>query len=107
MSIDQTDIVDLISTSPEGEIVLTISDHYTWDDCDGHLVALQDKINSYLQFIESGQLLESYPQSKSGLLTIRVVMQFEPPRNAIQSLVKFRDVIVGAGCNFSWNTLKA
>jgi hypothetical protein len=105
MSIQQTDIVDIISTSPEGKTVLTISDHYTWDDCDGHLSKLQEKTNSYLQFIESGQLLESYPQSKSGLIIIRVAMKFKPPENALQALMKFKDVVIRAGYDFIWGTL--
>jgi hypothetical protein len=56
MSVEQTDKIDFISTSPGEKVVLTISDHLSWDE-DGHLHLLQDKINVYLEFIESEQLL--------------------------------------------------
>lgn len=64
MSIDQSDVIDFISTTPEGKGVLTITDHLSWD-MDFHLELLQDKINRYLQFIESGQIYEEYPQANN------------------------------------------
>ncbi|WP_342032746.1 DUF6572 domain-containing protein, partial [Acinetobacter baumannii] len=32
MSVDNLESIDFISTSPEGDIVLTISDHLVWGD---------------------------------------------------------------------------
>ncbi|MBB1283794.1 hypothetical protein HRH25_05350 [Flavisolibacter sp. BT320] len=52
MSIHQTDIIDIISTTPEGKVILTISDHHPWNET-WHFQLLQDKINAYMQFIAS------------------------------------------------------
>jgi hypothetical protein len=60
MSVNQTDTIDIIGTTPGGKVALTISDHHFWDE-PLHLQLLQDKINAYLQFIESGQILDDYP----------------------------------------------
>ena len=48
MSIEQSDVIDVISTNGD-RVILAISDHLDWDDEAGHVLALQDKINAYLQ----------------------------------------------------------
>ena len=60
MSIDQNRVVDFIGMDLiKNEIILTISDHLEWGVTD-HLVKLQEKLNNYLSFIESGELYEAY-----------------------------------------------
>jgi hypothetical protein len=106
MSIDQTNKIDFISTSPEGKVLLTISDHHTWDE-DGHLQLLQDKINAYLQFIESGQIIDDYPTAVEKEILINTVLKYEPTDEATSFLEKARDVILGAGIGFQWRVLKS
>ncbi len=78
MSIEDKDRIDFIGTRKStGEIVLTISDHLNWDDSYSHLLMLQDKLNAYIQFIESGQILSDYPQSKGKRIVIEIVSKFE------------------------------
>ena len=63
MSILEKDKVDGIGISKDGnKIILMISDHLEWDDEYEHLTMLQDKINAYISFIESGQIEEIYPE---------------------------------------------
>ena len=62
MTIEQSDKIDIIGQNKkEGYIALTISDHLEWDSNNEKLLILQAKINSYLSFVESGQLLDEYP----------------------------------------------
>ena len=74
MTIEQTEIIDYLGTrSDTGRMTLVISDHLDWEaDEAGHLLLLQDKINTYLEFILSGQLLERYPSARDQTLEIRV-----------------------------------
>jgi hypothetical protein len=104
MSVDQTGIIDIISTSSEGKVVLTISDHHSWDET-WHLQLLQDKINAYLQFIESGQILESYPNAKGSEVMIETAMKYQPNSEAISFLESAKDIIKGAGYDFSWRVV--
>jgi hypothetical protein len=104
MSIDQTDTIDAISTSAEGKIILTISDHYPWSD-DWHLQLLQNKINAYLQFIESGQIFDNYPNAARRDLIIETVIKFEPTVSATLFLEKAKKVITKAGIGFQWRLL--
>jgi len=65
MSVEQADTIDFIGVDKAtGKVVLTISDHLDWKDPHFHLRKLQDKLNSYLRFCESGELHESYPDAK-------------------------------------------
>lgn len=62
MSVIETDKIDGAGKNKEkGELMLLITDHLEWDIEQEHLMILQDKINSYLGFIESKQYEEIYP----------------------------------------------
>jgi hypothetical protein len=57
VTIVETDKIDLVATRPDSTVVrLVITDHLGWEDVGGHLQLLQDKLNTYLAFVESGQL---------------------------------------------------
>lgn len=74
MTVEQTNLVDFVSViSSRNEVVLTISDHLEWDDKNEHILLLQEKLNSYLAFIESGELLSSYPSAKGKSVVVDVV----------------------------------
>ena len=70
MSIEQTDLIDIISIDRlTGETILTISDHLDWSDSEAHLLLLQNKLNRYLAFVESGEIFRSYPKAKNSRLS--------------------------------------
>jgi Family of unknown function (DUF6572) len=104
MSINQTDTIDIIGTTPEGKVVLTISDHHSWDEA-WHLQLLQDKINAYLQFIESGQIFEDYPNAVGRELVVEIAIKYQPTTEATSFLEKTKDIIEGAGFGFRWKML--
>ncbi len=52
MSVEQLNVVDIISTDKEsGEVILTISDHLDWSNTVAHQTALLEKFNKYLAFV--------------------------------------------------------
>jgi hypothetical protein len=54
-----------------------IADHLDWDVEEGeHLLLLQDKLNTYLDFIESGKLVETLPWASGLPVTIRIYGKF-------------------------------
>jgi hypothetical protein len=65
MAIEKTDVVDAVGIEKAtGNIVLTITDSLDWESAETeHIQMLQDKLNAYLRFIESGELLETYPDA--------------------------------------------
>ena len=105
MSVDQRGIVDFIGTKPSGDIELTISDHLPWDKENTHLVILQDKINDYLDFIESGQLFESYPSAKGKIISIAVMLKYHPSGDGPEFLERCKKTITDTGLGFRWEML--
>lgn len=85
MSLDKPEAIDAIGTEKDsGIIVLSLFDHWGWEDELGHLLALQDKINMYLQFIESGQIKDEYSISSTGEIRIDVIAKYCAPEKAVK-----------------------
>ncbi len=73
MSIDQPSVIDFLwKDGRNNRAVLTISDHLDWEEEGEHLLLLQDKLNHYLEFVESGQLMKSKPEFKGLPVLIHV-----------------------------------
>ena len=87
-----------------GRAVLTISDHLAWDS-DDHLLTLQDKLNAYLRFIESGELVQQYPEAKDRAPQITVVFKYPPSENGLQLLERVSKAIESVGIRFHYETL--
>jgi hypothetical protein len=78
MSILNANKIDLIGIDKKtNNAILTISDHLDWDDEHYHLSALQEKINSYLKFIESDEIYQVYPNAIGKKLIIEIVGKYE------------------------------
>ena len=98
MSVEQTDVVDILGIDRKtGHVVLTISDHLDWFDIIGHQTILQKKLNTYLAFVESGEILEQYPEAKSRPVSFRVVFQVPPDESGRAFVERARQVIESAG----------
>ena len=103
MAVDNPDVVDAIGIDRDtGDVVLSISDHLEWDEANEHLLVLQDKINRYLGFIDSGELLEEYPNAVSRPVRIDVCCKYQPADDGQRFLAQAREVIERAGWSFSW-----
>jgi hypothetical protein len=98
MSVEQPDIVDIVSIDREtGKVILTISDHLDWSDSTTHQELLQRKLNSYLAFVESGEIFEQYPNAKGRPVVFEVVFQIPPDEEGLAFLDRARQVIESAG----------
>lgn len=59
MTVAQKSTVDWLGIEKgTGNVVLTVVDDLDWSDDNEHLLALQEKLNTYLAFIESGEVFE-------------------------------------------------
>ncbi len=106
MSIDQLYKIDFISTMLNGKVLLTISDHHEWDEKGQHILLLQEKINAYLQFIESGQIFNEYPKARNRKIIIEAFFKFSPPAVFIPFLDRFEQEISKLGFSFRWRNFK-
>lgn len=99
MTIEQPNTIDFVSFEPESnDVVLTISDHLAWDQNEGeHLLLLQNKLNSYLEFVENGQLYKHYPQVKGRNVVISLVSKFPLSEQAVSFFELASAAIAEAG----------
>jgi len=74
MSIENTSVIDAIGTNDEkSTITLLATDHLKWgDDDDQHMLLLQEKVNTYLRFYESGEIFEHFPEAKNYGVTLKI-----------------------------------
>lgn len=107
MTVEQIDKIDFLSVEKEtGFVKLTISDHLNWLDENNHLVLLQKKINTYISFIEGGELFEKYPENKGKTIIIYLALKYEPTKKAYIFLDKVKSATIDAGFDFKFNLIK-
>jgi hypothetical protein len=109
MSINQTDTVDVVSTDEKsGDVLLTITDHLEWNENEEeHLLLLQEKINSYLRFIESGELCNKFPKASGRNIVINVVGRFPLSERGNKFFNEATAIIRDAGFSLRFNLFHA
>lgn len=90
MSVVDTNKIDGIGINKDGnKLILLITDHLDWRNEYEHLIQLQNKMNSYISFIEDQQYREIYPDKVFSSLSIEIHFMYELTSNCL----KFIDVI--------------
>jgi hypothetical protein len=100
MSIENSKIIDFISTDSTGNVSLTISDHLEWDSKNEHLLLLQNKINAYLTSIEEGDLYQKYPGAKDAFLVINIIAKHPPNEDGKIFLENVKGFLISSGYGF-------
>lgn len=94
MALDKFDTVDAVGIETSTDcVVLAIADSWDWSDEVAHLLALQAKLNSYFDFIDEGQLVQSYPSAAGRKQVIDVITRFPLPAVAIALLDRARESV--------------
>lgn len=88
--LDKNKIDGIGKSKSENKLALMIADHLDWENELQHLTLLQDKINAYVSFIESGQVYSVYQDAKSvdGFI-IDLRFKYKPTENCIKLLEVF------------------
>ncbi|MGL4818928.1 MAG: DUF6572 domain-containing protein [Bacilli bacterium] len=85
MSIMETTVIDGVGVHKEtGNVMFVISDHLDWSEEFEHLVLLQDKLNAYIAFIESGEINERYPIATGRAIEIVVYAKYNRSEKATE-----------------------
>lgn len=108
MTIEQADKVDAMGIDAgKGEVVLMISDHLEWSDQTAHFSMLEQKLGSYINFAQSGQLEQALPEAKGMPTRIKLVHQFSPPVDAKSILDSIARQLSEMNFAFSYEGLPA
>ena len=106
MSVENLEMVDLVSMGPDGRWFLTVSDHLEWTESISHQYKLQKKLNAYMKFIESGQIYTNYPGSRGQEIVIDVRFLHMPDDDGWEFLERVRNVVERAGVTLQCKLLK-
>jgi hypothetical protein len=100
MSISDPKSVDIIQVDQTNKITrLIITDHLGWiggKPDDAHLWQLQEKVNCYLSYVESGQLDADYPDQTGNQIVIQVYGKFDRPPSAVAFYGQLKEVLAKA-----------
>lgn len=106
MTIEQIDKVDGMGfDAANGEVVLIISDHLDWKDHNRHFAVLEQKLGSYIDFVQSGQLKDTMSQSVGKSTRIKLVHQHTPPVEAKLILDSISQQLSEMDLAFSYESL--
>jgi len=101
MAVDNSDLIDSCGIDKDsGDAVLNIADHLPWSD-EGHLIALQAKINRYLDFIESGQLIGDYPAARGRPVRIAIWCKYPPDERGREFIGKAETLLSSVNCRLT------
>jgi hypothetical protein len=108
MSVDQAEKIDFYGIDKAtDDLWLTISDHLPWDKDEGeHLVILQDKLNAYLRFIESGEIFGKVPDARGRKIGITLVGKFPLSEKARLFFEQSQVAIKDAGFHLQFNLIR-
>jgi hypothetical protein len=98
----QLDGITLCGNSGD-EVRLVVFDHLSWDNPEEHARMLQEKLNAYVAFVESGRIFDVVRASvKKGVRIAVVLKAIHLPRtlSAQQSLSAVADFVAGFGLGF-------
>ena len=71
------------------------------DQVNEHLFCLREKLNGYLRFVESGEIVASYPNVAGRHVVIDVVLKYPAPEEASWFLERAAKAVNGAGFGLS------
>lgn len=100
MTVEQHDVVDFVAIDPAKTLLLVISDHLPWEEVNEHLWQLQEKLNCYFAFVESGQLYKEYPHTVGLDIVIKILLMHAMPEEARWFFDRTAAVIEEAGWGF-------
>lgn len=98
MSVLEKETVDgMAINEKENEIRLLLSDHLEWSNEYTHLLALQDKINAYIEFCEGQQYYEVYGKIDIARIVFEIHFKYEPTEKALSFLEVVQHQVASLG----------
>jgi hypothetical protein len=112
MTVDQPRVVDYLGLEKgTGDVVLTIVDGRDWQDERAHLLALQAKLNTYFEFVESGEVFERLAEDlnrtveRNTPIKVQILSRFPLPEAGLTFLERARSVFSQAGLEIAFRVV--
>ncbi|MBI9013306.1 MAG: hypothetical protein JEZ08_13820 [Clostridiales bacterium] len=93
-----THIIDLVAFDEILKVVnLIIIDDQNWETPREHIDMIQEKILSYVAFIENGTLKKKYPSVADLDTIIKVIFEYKPTEEGIKFIEQVKTVLEDTG----------
>ncbi|OCG41486.1 DUF6572 domain-containing protein [Gilliamella sp. Bif1-4] len=105
MTIEDLNKVDMIGIPKENESIVSLgfTDHLSWHkgkEIEEHLFLIQEKINSYIRFVESGEIYKSFPAAKGrDKFLIEICFKYKIPKECLNFLMKVNEFLFTSELN--------
>lgn len=93
MSVLDYDKIDAIAEDKDQNVVLLLADHLDWEREYEHLKILQNKVNAYIQFVESGQIWEIRPKCKGNKVIFDIRFKHSVTTNCLKLINNITEVV--------------
>ena len=98
MSIEDINKLDMIGIPKNNShyVELGLTDHLSWDfPYESHLYKLQQKLNSYINIIETGNIYKYFPAAKGReKFLIKIYFKYQIPDECINFLQSVNEVVL-------------
>ncbi len=103
MAVIDFDSIDDIYHDDSGNCHLVIEDELDWSESYFHISALQNKLKTYLYYIESGQLEKNFQLQAEKYISIVVKGDYPVPKNYHNLLTaQITQSLSDDGISFTW-----
>jgi len=105
MTVMETNTIDfVVPKNQHGDAELVLVDQLPWKIDEGdHLVMLQDKINTYLAFVETGQLVGDFPKAKGRKVVLKINALYAPSEQGEKFLAAVRPIVGQLGIELKFD----
>jgi hypothetical protein len=107
MTIDNPEVIDLVTYDRTGAVLLVMVEHRSWVGSAERLAQLHAKFDRYLTFIRTGELVERYPFAAGRPLHIELRSYDEPDEATSRTLDEIRSQLSPLGVVLVLKKLRA
>ena len=103
MAIDNTDTIDSVAYKVD-KLILQLYDHLDFDDEFeyDHMSMLQDKLNTYIWYIDSKQYQDTYDGKRFSDFVINIFFMFEPTELCKKNLDNINRKLLDANIHINY-----
>jgi hypothetical protein len=102
VTVQQSDVIDHVALMLDDTVLLSISDHLSWEPFGPHHEALLKKVRAYVGFVDSGQLVAEFPRAVNREVVLRIFCHYRPSAKAVEFIERLRPQVAAYGIRMEY-----
>ncbi len=104
--IHDTAVVDLVAKGPDRTFLLIMVEERPWIDLERQLTQLYEKVNTYLTFVKTGQLVRMYPDAEGENVCFQLRCSMRPFGQVADLIERITNNLGAMGIDFAVDLFK-